>query len=80
MVKLSKKAIKQLKALAKETGYVDTDMVSGTNSKDIDIDQVKADLNSAYGYAINKVQLSSLYGSTVREPDKYLGGTTYEEL
>lgn len=37
MVKLSKKAIKQLKALAKETGYVE------------------------------KVQLSSMYGSTVND-------------
>ena len=37
MVKLSKKAIKQLKALAKETGYVE------------------------------KVHLSSMYGSTVRK-------------
>ena len=43
MVKLSKKAIKQLKALAKETGYV------------------------------NKVQLSSMYGSTATN-DAYRKG------
>lgn len=62
MVKLSKKAVKQLKALANETGYVDTDSVYPLDKKAI------------------KVQLSSVYGSTVREQDKYLGGTTYEKL
>lgn len=60
MVKLSKKAIKQLEALAKETGYVDTDSVYPVDRK------------------VLKVQLNSLYGSTVQEPDKYLGGTIYE--
>ena len=62
MVKLSKKVIKQMQALAKETGYVDTDSAYPLDKKAL------------------KVQLSSLYGSTVQEPDKYLGGTTYEEL
>lgn len=57
MVKLSRKAIKQMKALAKKNGYVDTDSVYPVDKKVI------------------KVQLSSMYGSTVREPDKYLGGS-----
>lgn len=59
MVKLSKKAIKQLEALAKETGYVDTDSVYPVDRETL------------------KVQLSSIYGSTVQENDKNLGGTIY---